>query len=204
VYAGTDKAMLYCLDRDSGRDRWRCGIGGPVAEKLVQLAGRMVVGAGAALNFVDPASGKVESVIGVNGLVCGVDEEGGTVVAVTSNRRLVAAGTRVAAVTAPPPKAPALASVVVEPARVNVRRGGKSAVTFSLLKSSPLTVAVADCRGKRVRLLASRDRAWPDTYRFVWEGLDDRGKTVAPGVYRMRVVAGEEEVSVGLEVVGRR
>ena len=77
-------------------------------------------------------------------------------------------------------------------------------VTFSLTEPRSLVVDVADARGRRVRLLTNRDRAWPDTYRYEWDGMTEGKKPAVPGVYRIRVVAGEEEASVGIEVAGPR
>ena len=204
VFAGTDAALLYCFSRDDGKMRWRTGIGGPVAGRLILLSGHLVVGAGRAISFVDPRTGEIGYVIGVDGLVCGLDRDGGTIVAVTTGRRLVAVGPRPQEAVAAPRKAPLLVSVVVDPAQVNMRGGRRACVSFSLREPAPLRVEVCDCRGKRVKLLVSRERAWPDTYRCVWDGLNDDGRPVVPGVYRMRVVAGEEETNVGIEVVGRR
>ncbi len=204
VYAGTDQALLYKFDRKHGDLIWRTGIGGPVVDNLFSLGGHLIVGAGVALKFVDPETGEIDRVIAMDGLVRGVDEEDGTVVAVTTNRRLVAVGFRYPGDVAAPPRPASLVSVVVDSTSVNPRRGQRAAVSFSLLRAEPLTVDVVNMRGKRVKLLANYDQAWPDTYYFTWGGLDEDGGRVVPGVYRIRVIAGEEEVSVGLDVVGRR
>ena len=53
-------------------------------------------------------------------------------------------------------------------------------------------LAVYDAFGRRVRML--RDGANQDAgeYRLRWDGRDDAGRTVAPGVYLARLVAGDE------------
>lgn len=204
VLVGTDQAMVYALDRRTGAIRWASGVGGPVMERIVAVPGRLAVGAGGAISFLGLGTGRLVRNLAVGGLITGMAADGGTVVAATSTRRLVAAGIRVGEAAAAPGKASALASVVVEPARVNVRAGENAVVTFSLREPRPLVVDVADARGRRVRLLVNRDRAWPETYRFEWDGRDETQKPVKPGVYRIRVDAGEEEISVGIDVVGRK
>lgn len=204
VYAGTDQAIVYALDRSDGSVRWMTGVGGPVRERLVALPGRLAVGAGGAISFLSMATGRLVRDLAVGGLITGLAADAGTVVAATSARNLVAAGVRVGETAAPAEAEAALASVIVEPARVNVREGIGTVVIFSLRQPRPLVVDVADARGRRVRLLANRDRAWPDTYRFEWDGRDENKKPVKPGVYRVRVDAGEEDVSVGIDVVGRK
>jgi len=204
VYAGTDQSFLYAFSRSSGIMKWRTGVGGAVVDRLVFLAGWLVVGSGGALNLVNPGDGIVTQVMPVGGIVFGVAEDGGIVVVATTNRRLVSVGIRARKVDDSKKKESALISVVVDPPRVNPWRGQKALLTFTVTKAGPLKVDVATGRGKRVKLLANYDRAWPDTYNFSWDGMVEDGKPAIPGVYRVRVTAGEEEVSVGIEVVGRR
>jgi outer membrane protein assembly factor BamB len=204
VYAGTDQSFLYAFSRGRGDMKWRTGVGGAVADRLVFLAGWLVVGSGAALNLVNPGDGIITQVLPVGGIVFGVAEEGGVVTVATTNRRLVAVGIRARKAVGPQKKESRLVSVVVDPSRVNPWRGQKARVTFTVREAGSLKVDVATGRGKRVRLLANYDRAWPDTYNFSWDGMVEDGKPAIPGVYRVRVTAGEEEVSVGIEVVGRR
>ncbi len=200
VYVGTDEGLLAALERETGQTKWETGVGGPVVDRLVVLPGAVVAGAGGALSFIEPASGRPLAVIPVGGLLTGVAEDGGTVVAVTSSRRLIAAGVK-----APAPELPvrvaAIQSVVVEPQLIHPGRNERVTVTFSLVERRNLVVDVADARGRRVVLLGNRDRADPGTYRFEWNGASGTRQPAAPGVYRIRVTAGEEEIAMGLEVV---
>ena len=46
-----------------------------------------------------------------------------------------------------------------------------------------------DATGRRARTFATG--AWnPGTHTLTWDGRDDRGNTVAPGVYFLRIEAG--------------
>ena len=173
-------------------------------DRLAATPGRIVAGAGGVLAFVDPDSGRVMESVVPGGTVTALAEDGGTVVVATTARRLAAAGVRMPVGAAPSAPAPALVSVVVEPTTVSPRTGGRVTVTFSLREASPLVVDVSDARGRRVKLLASKDRAWPDTYRFVWDGVTEGQKIAPAGIYRLRVVAGEEDMAMGIEVVDGR
>lgn len=204
VFAGTEESFLYAFKRDRGTMKWRTGIGGAVVEKLV-LAGRhLVAGAGGALKFVNARNGEIVHAVEAGGAIQGMDILEGRIVAVTSVRRLLAVGVRAAEKASEQRDLSMLASVVLEPERVNPRRRETAALTFSMLKAGPLLVEVLDSRGKRVKLLTERRRARADTYRFVWNAVDDSGIEAVPGIYRIRVKAGDEEVFVGLDVMGRR
>jgi outer membrane protein assembly factor BamB len=203
VLVGTDEGVLYLLDKDSGAVVWRTGVGGPVADRMVIQPAGLVVGAGGTVIYVDPSNGRVRSTLAVAGLVHSVAEDAGTVVATTSERRLVAVGVRVVPAKPAPPKPMAVESLVTDPPVFNARNAPPGLlITFSLTEVLPMTVDVADARGRRVKLLTNRDRAWPGTYRFEWLGTDEKGKRVSPGVYRVRVTAGDTEVSAGIEVAG--
>lgn len=204
VFAGTDHAVAYALDKGDGSVRWRTGVGGGVVERLVLLPAGLVVAAGGTLTFLDPKRGRMTTQIPAGGLLAGMAETDGTLVAATVNRRLFAAGVRVSGIEAAPVTRPALESVVVDPLVAVPKKGRGTAVTFSLTEPRSLVVDVSDARGRRVKLLANRERAWPDTYRYEWDGMTETGEPAVPGVYRIRVVAGEEEAAVGLEVVGGR
>jgi hypothetical protein len=205
VLVGTDEGVLYLLDKDSGTVVWRTGVGGPVADRLVMQPAGLAVGAGGAILYVNPVTGMVRATLTTGGLVLSMAEDAGTAVVTTTGRRLVAAGVRVAAVKPAPPKASVIESLVTDPPVFNVRNAPPGLlITFSLGEVRPLTVDVADARGRRIKLLTSRDRAWPGTYRFEWLGTDEKGKQAPPGVYRIRVTAGDTEISAGIEVAGIR
>ena len=204
VVIGTDEGMLYSVARDSGTVKWSAALGGAVVDRLVSLGDTVAVGAGGTLNFVQLKTGEVLAAIPVGGVVRSVAGFSGRVVAATSLRRLVAAGIRVEAAKAGEKAPVGLVSLVVEPRRVNARKGEVVSVSFSLLDERSLTVDVADQGGRRVKLLDNRDKAWPRTYQYEWDGRDGKGKVVASGIYRLRVVSGPEEFNVGVEVLGRR
>ena len=58
----------------------------------------------------------------------------------------------------------------------------------SRLKPGYLRLVIYDAQGRRVRMLASGEFG-PGRHRARWDGTDDRGRTVASGVYfaRLRV-----------------
>ena len=72
----------------------------------------------------------------------------------------------------------------VGPTRPQPSRGAQS-VSFQLLAGARLRVAVYDVRGRRIRHLA--DDAFPrGRHEIVWDGRDDAGRGVGPGVYWIR------------------
>ncbi len=82
------------------------------------------------------------------------------------------------AVNADPPPAPAL--------RLDQNRPNpfvlNTAITFDLPEPSPAALRIYDVGGHLARTLVE---AWldADTYRIEWDGLDSRGRRLAPGVY---------------------
>jgi outer membrane protein assembly factor BamB len=204
VFAGSDEGVVYEIDKGDGTVRWATGVGGPVVERMSLQPWGLMVPAGGAISVLDPKSGKLVEDLPVGGTIVGMAEEAGTLVVSTSTARLAAAGVRVPEKAERPKKPAGLVSVIVDPTIVVPKKGLGTVVTFSLTEPRSLVVDVADARGRRVRLLANRDRAWPDTYRYEWDGMTEGKKPAVPGVYRLRVVAGEEEVSVGIEVAGPR
>jgi hypothetical protein len=204
VYAGSDEAIVYRVDKGDGRIVWATGVGGPVVEAMSYQPFGLMVPAGACVSVLDPVTGRIERDLPAGGVVVGMCEEAGTMIFVTANRLLGAIGVRVPDKVEPPKKEAGLVSVVVEPNIVVPKKGMGTVITFSLTEPRPLVVDVCDARGRRVRLLANRDRAWPDTYRYEWDGMTEAKKPAVPGVYCIRVVAGEEEASVGIEVAGPR
>jgi len=204
VIAGTEDGMLYAVNRDSGRALWKAGLGGPIVDQLVPLGKTVGVGAGGTIYFVRVADGTVEASIPVGEVIRSVAGASGRVIAVTSTGRLLASGMWLEAPKAKEKPPSGVVSLVVEPRRVNVRRGEPLTASFTLQDSQPLTVDVAEQGGRRVKLLDNRDKALPRTYLYEWDGRDEKGKMVSSGVYRLRVVAGVEEYNIGIEVLGRR
>ena len=204
VYAGSDQAVVYRLDKGDGTIVWATGVGGPVVEEMSYQPFGLMVPAGAVVSVLDPETGRLERDLPAGGVITGMAVDAGTMVFATANRVMGAIGVRVPEKIEIPKKEPGLVSVIVEPNIVVPKKGMGTVVTFSLTEPRPLVVDVTDARGRRVRLLANRDRAWPDTYRYEWDGMTEAKKPAVPGVYRIRVVAGEEEASVGIEVAGPR
>src|SRR5439155_14814786 len=65
----------------------------------------------------------------------------------------------------------------------------ETAIGFTLPQRSAITLAIYSANGRRVRTLASEVRA-PGEYRQTWDGRDDRGALVSPGVYYARLRVG--------------
>ena len=64
------------------------------------------------------------------------------------------------------------------------------AIRYSLAADGPVTLAVHDIAGRVVRqLLASSVRR--GAYRVAWDGKDGRGRSVADGVYFLKLAAGD-------------
>lgn len=63
------------------------------------------------------------------------------------------------------------------------------AIAFDLAQAGKVSLRVYDARGRRVRTLIS-GRKEAGAYTVTWTGDDDRGRSVASGVYYARLVAG--------------
>jgi hypothetical protein len=59
-------------------------------------------------------------------------------------------------------------------------------VLFELPKAGPVHLAVYDISGRLVRVLQDGDQS-AGSHRSVWNGTDQRGRPVAPGVYLLRL-----------------
>jgi photosystem II stability/assembly factor-like uncharacterized protein len=66
---------------------------------------------------------------------------------------------------------------------------GAVRLELELPRATSLDVAIYDAGGRRVRALASGSRA-AGRQALTWDGTDDRGRTVAPGVFFVRANAG--------------
>lgn len=67
---------------------------------------------------------------------------------------------------------------------------GAQHVSFTLTAPARVQVDVFDVQGRQVRALARGVRA-AGTHRLEWDGRDSGGTSVAPGLYRVRVRAGD-------------
>lgn len=66
---------------------------------------------------------------------------------------------------------------------------GETGVWLDLRTARNVDVAVFDVTGRRVRRLY-RGPAEPGHHRYVWDGADDNGRLVGPGVYVVQVLGG--------------
>ena len=63
-------------------------------------------------------------------------------------------------------------------------------IAFDIVESVPVSLAVYDVAGRRVATLVDGEVTPAGRYERVWNGRDDRGRTVASGVYFYRLGAG--------------
>jgi len=69
----------------------------------------------------------------------------------------------------------------------------RTVITFDIRRDAGVTLQVFDARGHRVRNLFRGHRT-AGTYRETWDGLDDRGRSVASGTYFFRLEGAGSEV----------
>ena len=69
----------------------------------------------------------------------------------------------------------------------------RTEVSFTLGKSSPVSISVHDIRGRLVRSLTDGEPMDPGDRRVAWDGLSDDGVAVSSGVYFFRVRALDTE-----------
>ncbi|UCG43040.1 MAG: hypothetical protein JSU73_00030, partial [candidate division WOR-3 bacterium] len=69
-----------------------------------------------------------------------------------------------------------------------------TSIRYSVRGSGTVELAVFDNAGRRVRDLVS-GRHTPGAYRVTWDGTDDSGRSLASGVYWLRLADGEETAS---------
>jgi hypothetical protein len=63
-------------------------------------------------------------------------------------------------------------------------------ISFELREQAPVTLAIYDVTGRRVKTLVDTEITGPGFYEEVWDGRDGKGRTVASGVYFYRLDAG--------------
>jgi hypothetical protein len=64
-----------------------------------------------------------------------------------------------------------------------------TSIAFSVSSEKPVEIAVFNVEGRRVRTVTSESRS-PGRHVATWNGTDDRGRRVSPGVYFYRIEAG--------------
>src|SRR4029079_4868487 len=65
---------------------------------------------------------------------------------------------------------------------------------FELARRVPVTLAVFDALGRRVRTLVTDEAMAPGSHSFDWDGRDANGARVASGVYFVHLAAGGDRV----------
>ena len=94
---------------------------------------------------------------------------------------------------------PSVSALRLLPARPNPLRG-HAALGFWLPAPGPVRLTLADVTGARVRTLAEGE--FPGgMHELVWDGCDDRGRRLAPGVYTARLEAAGQRRSQKLVLV---
>ena len=78
--------------------------------------------------------------------------------------------------------------------------GASTVVTFSLARPAPVSLAIYDLAGRRVRLLLEGERG-AGGHEIRWDGRNDRGGAVASGVYFARLSAGGAASTARLNLV---
>jgi hypothetical protein len=68
-------------------------------------------------------------------------------------------------------------------------------IVYSLAKDGPVTIAVYDVSGRRIRTLIDGKTVEAGIHTVTWDGLDNRGRSVSSGVYFCRYSAGGTESS---------
>ena len=64
----------------------------------------------------------------------------------------------------------------------------ETVIRFSLAERGHVSLSIYDVEGRPVRTLVNGERA-PDRYEAHWDSCDDRGRSVAPGVYFYKIEA---------------
>ncbi|MDP2982935.1 MAG: T9SS type A sorting domain-containing protein [Candidatus Latescibacter sp.] len=67
-----------------------------------------------------------------------------------------------------------------------------TAISYTLRKSSPVSLKVYDLLGREVVSLSEGEKPAGE-HRVVWNGSDSKGKQVSSGVYLYRLIAGGRE-----------
>jgi hypothetical protein len=75
------------------------------------------------------------------------------------------------------------------------RDGGR--IGFTLVRAGVVRVAVHDLAGRQVRLLEKGTRS-AGHQEVAWDGLDDRGRPVSPGLYLLKVSTADDQASARL------
>jgi hypothetical protein len=66
-----------------------------------------------------------------------------------------------------------------------------TSIRFRITETAPVDLVVYDVQGRRVRALRSKEKHAAGLHVVSWHGRDDSGRIVSPGVYFVRLRAGE-------------
>lgn len=77
---------------------------------------------------------------------------------------------------------------------------GPSQISFSLAETSRVDLKVFDVAGRAVRTLAAQEFE-PGSHVAKWDGLDDRGRRVSPGIYMVQLTSPKETASRKMTVI---
>jgi glucose/arabinose dehydrogenase len=102
-------------------------------------------------------------------------------------RRIVVTGNT----SAPAPPAPA--GVEFAPPRPTPAVG-RATLHYTLSTAARVSLAVFDAAGRRVRTLEPSQQKAADRYDVTWDGHDDDGRAVSPGLYVARLEVGERAI----------
>ena len=73
-------------------------------------------------------------------------------------------------------------------------------VDYEIARAGPVKLVIYGLDGRRVATLVDEDQA-AGAHTATWAGLDDRGRSVASGVYIGRLLADESSAAVRLTLV---
>lgn len=69
----------------------------------------------------------------------------------------------------------------------------RTQIAFALAEPAWVTVEIYDSKNQRVRLLLEKERREAGSHAVAWDGTDDTGLSVEPGVYEYRVTAVQQD-----------
>jgi len=72
---------------------------------------------------------------------------------------------------------------------------GQATIRFSIPHRAQASVTVRSVTGALVRVLAAPQTLAPNTYSLSWDGRDDHGRRMAPGVYFWRLESGSKTLT---------
>ena len=71
--------------------------------------------------------------------------------------------------------------------------GGKMQLDYQIANPTTIQITVFDCAGRIIRRMEKEDN--PGEHTFIWEGMDETGKSVTSGCYFVKFEAGDYKVT---------